>query len=129
MRDISNLLRQRLKAVPEPPEPTPHPEADLLAAYAEGALPQGERTAVTHHLAHCADCREILVLSLPGGQAATPAANRKIERWMAAFRWSAVAAVLIVGVTLVIEKPWETERQAAVLRSATVEQVQMQAPA
>src|SRR5438309_10903857 len=116
MQDISNLLRQRLKAAPEPPGSKTHPDADALAAYTEGVLPQGERSAVTHHLAQCADCRQILFLSRPEGQAMAQIATRRIERWQMAFRWSAVAAVLIVGVTLVIEKPWKPEKQAAVVK-------------
>jgi len=42
-----------------------HPDADQLSAFAEQALPPHERERTLAHLAVCADCREIVALSLP----------------------------------------------------------------
>ena len=42
-----------------------HPEADVLAAYAENTLLKRERATVIAHLADCADCRESLALAFP----------------------------------------------------------------
>lgn len=42
-----------------------HPDADLLSAFAENALPAHEREPLLLHLATCADCRQIVALSLP----------------------------------------------------------------
>ena len=50
-----------------------HPDADLLAGFAEQALSQPERERVLGHLALCADCRGVVVLALP---VAEPAAAR-----------------------------------------------------
>ncbi|MGA3045556.1 MAG: zf-HC2 domain-containing protein [Terracidiphilus sp.] len=38
----------------------PHPDSDLLTAFAEGTLLERERQEVFAHLATCADCRELL---------------------------------------------------------------------
>ena len=45
-----------------------HPDADLLAAFAEQALSQAERESVLGHLALCADCRNVVVLALPAAE-------------------------------------------------------------
>jgi hypothetical protein len=40
-----------------------HPDADVLSAFAEGALAEHERLACLNHLAACAQCREIVYLT------------------------------------------------------------------
>ncbi len=55
----SNSLRRELAAIPRVGE---HPDADVLNAFAEGALLERERNAVMAHLAGCAECREVLSL-------------------------------------------------------------------
>jgi hypothetical protein len=40
-----------------------HPDADLLTAFAEGSLLAREREDVMAHVAHCAECREVLSLA------------------------------------------------------------------
>lgn len=108
MQEISNSLRQRLRARPEPKV---HPDLDLLTAYIEQALPAAERSQVVQHLADCGYCREIVALSLPESQpeqvAAAPAPRRPVW-WVPAYRWAAVAATLAIAATLVIEKPWKS---------------------
>ena len=42
-----------------------HPDADQLNAFVEHALPAHEREQTLAHLAGCAECREIVALSLP----------------------------------------------------------------
>ena len=107
MQEISNSLRQRLRARPEPKV---HPDPDLLTAFTEQALTPKERTQVVQHLAECSYCREIVSLSLPEVQAppvAVQAAGR--SRWWApAYRWAAVAATVAIAATLVVEKPWRS---------------------
>src|SRR5215467_8277455 len=72
MRELSNLLRQRLGAQNNAENGAGvHPDADALTAYSEQLLPAPERQRVTRHLASCADCREVLALS----QAELPAAE------------------------------------------------------
>ena len=107
MQEISNSLRQRLKARPEPKV---HPDLDLLTAFIEQVLPEAERSQVVQHLADCGYCREIVALSLPEPQpdqvAAAPAPRRTIW-WVPAYRWAAVAATVAIAATLVVEKPWK----------------------
>lgn len=55
--------------------PRVHPEAEEIAAYLDGGLDPGARTALEGHLADCADCRELLaetahVLAATGERAA-----------------------------------------------------------
>lgn len=102
MLEISNSMRQRLA---NRPEPQTHPDANLLAAYAERALPAAEREQVISHLAACAACREIVSLALPEPVAATvqpPLAGGR-RSWMPMFRWAAVAATLAVAVAVWVD--------------------------
>jgi hypothetical protein len=43
--------------------PGPHPDADRLSAFMEGALTEQEREVCLVHLAECADCRNIVFLA------------------------------------------------------------------
>src|SRR6185312_2537296 len=47
----------------EPLHSALHPDADWLAAFAEGSLPEHERARCLAHLAKCAQCREIVYLA------------------------------------------------------------------
>jgi hypothetical protein len=49
-----------------------HPEADLLAAFAEKALTGAETAQVVDHLAGCARCREIVFLAQQAAPSAEP---------------------------------------------------------
>src|SRR5579872_3881120 len=91
MSDISNIVRRRLEATSVPQV---HPEPDILAAYLERSLTEAERTEVVRHLAVCADCREVALLSLPAlaepaGITAMPARR---SLWFLGLRWAALAA-------------------------------------
>ena len=57
------------------PQAGRHPDADMLAAFAEGSLLERERNEVLAHLAICMECRE--VLSLAGDAAPLPAIEAK----------------------------------------------------
>jgi hypothetical protein len=75
LSNVPKIVQERLRAAaPEKawPEGVPraHPDPDLLAAFAEQALPPAEREGVLGHLALCADCREVVALSLPPNEAA-----------------------------------------------------------
>lgn len=76
----------------------PHPDADLLSAFAENALPEAERRHVLVHLADCGGCREAVFLSLP-----QPADDQTVliprpGRWRMRLRWgSAVASIVIIA--------------------------------
>jgi Photosynthesis system II assembly factor YCF48 len=60
---VHDRLRQQAASVPA------HPDADLLAAFAEQALSATERESVLGHLALCGDCREVVTLALPAADA------------------------------------------------------------
>jgi hypothetical protein len=111
MQDFAKLLRYRLGAKPEPQI---HPDADLLSAYAEQALPASERLQIVEHLSACGACRELVALSLPMLEehpvAWTPA--RKSGFWTLGFRWAAVAATVAIAGTLAVEKPWNHQGES-----------------
>jgi hypothetical protein len=58
----------------------PHPDADLLTAFAEDSLLDRERTEVLAHLAGCASCRAILHTSTGGVPEPTPLPQPKPDR-------------------------------------------------
>src|SRR4029077_6626116 len=92
MPPLPKIVRQRLRG------PTsvsgPHPDADLLTAFAEKSLQDPERARVTDHLARCADCREIVALALPVIEDTTTAGVRPAPVWRTSWflRWGVVAA-------------------------------------
>jgi hypothetical protein len=93
MPELPNIVRERLRVS----RPTAaHPDADLLTAFAERALPESERVVVAEHLARCHDCRDVLVLALPAS--VTVEASRLPlpvrDGWLRApvLRWGVVAA-------------------------------------
>src|SRR6267154_5355521 len=65
--EVPKIVYDRLRtAAPEPGSNAvarPHPDADLLTAFAEQALSAPEREEVLHHLALCGNCREVLSLA------------------------------------------------------------------
>jgi hypothetical protein len=93
MPEFPNIVRERLKVS----RPTAdHPDADLLTAFAERALPEPERAVVAEHLARCHDCRDILALALPATVILEPVRVPLPARggWLRApvLRWGVVAA-------------------------------------
>ncbi len=97
MDQLAKLVSRRLKAQPAP---GPHPAPELLAAFAEHALPDGERRQLLQHLGACSDCREILYVALPDSSDAQQVLvlkPRTFRRW--GLSWGAlVASVAIVAV-------------------------------
>jgi Photosynthesis system II assembly factor YCF48/Putative zinc-finger len=71
-----------------------HPDANLLAAFAEKKLQGREREEVLAHLGECADCREVLALATPER---APAARPVSPAW----RWAAGAAAAVLVATSV----------------------------
>ena len=84
-----------------------HPDADQLTAFVERSLGTQEREQVLEHLAHCAACREVVAVALPPPEEAARAAAPAF-RWLqwpawGGLRWAAVAATLVIAVTLVFQ--------------------------
>lgn len=98
MQDIPKIVRARLQR-PKPATAEPHPDADLLTAFAEQALAGRERDSVVDHLAHCGDCREIVALALPATEAVALATSHGAARigWFSwpALRWGLMAAGIL----------------------------------
>jgi hypothetical protein len=95
MQNVPQIVRERLKAAPPAVN---HPDADVLTAFAERALPDRERTLVLDHLALCSVCRNIMVLALPEADAAEPAAIPARGGWLTwpGLRWGFAAAGIAV---------------------------------
>ena len=119
-----------------------HPSPDVLTSFMERTLAPGESEVVTHHLAQCAECREIVFLAsnaaedevgdgrrlVAAGRAATMpvyAATSRLDtaraeasrrRWTIRTRWAVLsaAAVVLVSAGLVL-KYW---RAASVYQTA-----------
>src|SRR5437764_12626078 len=70
-----------------------HPDANLLAAFAERRLAGSERTLLLGHLADCAQCRELVALAFPSPevQAAMADATRPASGSSAWLRWPVAA--------------------------------------
>jgi len=120
MAEIPDIVKQRLVKA----EGGVHPDANLLAAFAERSLPRREQRQLTEHLAACASCREIVALAVPSSEATTAvAALRGRSPWLSwpVLRWGALGAcVIIVGAAVTLRHP----RQ----QSADVIVVERQAP-
>src|SRR5579864_2044501 len=83
--------------------PGPHPDADLLSAFAEKALPESERVQILAHLGECGDCRQIVFFALP--DSAEPQKVLAIERRPRssfALRWGTLAAAIAVCAILLV---------------------------
>ncbi|MGB9199712.1 MAG: hypothetical protein WCB53_22505 [Terriglobales bacterium] len=72
MAELPKIVHQRLLPVTteQVALAQAHPEADVLTAFAEQALPALERDDVLRHLALCGDCRDVVALALPADVAA-----------------------------------------------------------
>jgi hypothetical protein len=95
MQNIPKIVRERLKAATPA---GPHPDAEVLTAFAERSLPELERAAVLEHLARCGECRDVLALALPASEALQTVILPARSRWLTwpALRWGVVAAGVVV---------------------------------
>ena len=95
---MSNILRQRLEAGQS--GKAEHPAADLLAAFVEHGLKNGERDRVLAHLASCSACRQAVALAAPEASGGLPVVNagRPVLQFPAAMRWASLAAAVAVAI-------------------------------
>ena len=127
MTEVPKIVYDRLRAaLPE----QAHPDADLLAAFAEQALSATERDGVLEHLALCGDCREVVALALPAAdmvppqtapqtadedrvrtdvrtavsRAGAPALHKLSFAWPT-LRWAALAAGVVVAAAVLLVHP------------------------
>ena len=119
MTEVPKIVYDRLRAaLPE----QAHPDADLLAAFAEQALSAGEREGVLQHLALCEDCRDVVALALPAADVTPPQtadengvrttvsqagsrAPRKLSLAWPTLRWAALAAGAVVAAAVLLVHP------------------------
>lgn len=103
MENVPKIVRERLRVVTVAVD---HPDADVLAAFAERALPEAERATVLGHLARCGQCREIVALALPPLEtAALPVALSRSRRFTwPMLRWGfALAGVAVIASLAVVQ--------------------------
>ena len=97
MEKIPKIVGERLKVAAAAVD---HPDADVLTAFSEHALPERERTQVLEHLARCGECREVIALSLPADEPIVAVVRPVRGKWLTwpRLRWGLVAAgVIVVG--------------------------------
>jgi len=120
MEQLPKIVQERLQATATP---EPHPDPDLLTAFAEKSLATREHAQVLAHLAHCADCREIVSLAQVEEQVEVPAiaASAAPARlaWMRGpvLRWGAVAACIAVVAGAVLIRQHRPPAQAVKIAS------------
>ena len=106
MADVSKLARARMAKTPVA---GPHPDADLLTAFAERSATPAEREQVLAHLATCTECREVVALAAPEAvPLEQPVLVSRRSRWMpvGVFRWGTMAAaVAVVAIVVIVESP------------------------
>jgi hypothetical protein len=126
MQDIPKIVVKRFRAA-KPVTSDPHPDADLLTAFAEQSLSGGERAHVMEHLARCGDCRDVVALALPATEAVIVARSGSRDKdrggWFGIpiLRWGVVAAGLIVVTSLGILQYRNHHDQGKMLVSIRVE--------
>jgi len=103
MAGLPKLATQRLQATAKA---EPHPDLDLLTAFVEKSLAKSERSVVMGHLAQCAECREVVALSIPETLATSPSQTASVAPgWLSwpVLRWGALAAcVVVVGAAVTL---------------------------
>ncbi len=102
MEQLPKIVREKLRSG----APAEHPDADLLTAYVERTLDEGERTQAALHLATCSQCRQVVALTTEAASVTSSVRQHTFHdswlRWPV-LRWAALAAcVVVVGAAVVI---------------------------
>ena len=80
-RIVERLLRQSLKPHADAVAPGPCLDADVLAAWADGALPADELTAAEAHVSGCSRCQALLAAIIQSAPAVAVAEPWWRRRW------------------------------------------------
>jgi hypothetical protein len=97
-----------------------HPDANLLAAFAEKSLTEPERTQVLNHLSRCTECREVAALIAPvEADVPQPAVTVPRKRWnpWLVLRWGAIAAALGAVTVVVLLHPGGWKRPVQISKA------------
>jgi len=110
MAEMPYIVRSRLAR--KSSKYSAHPDANLLAAFAERSLLERERAAVMAHLLECADCRECVALASATEEEQTVVAARGssigLGEWFREWRWilsSATACCVVASALLHYGEP------------------------
>src|SRR5215831_12374912 len=113
MDALKKIVADRLRVQPT----GPHPDAEVLSAFAENALPAKERDVVLQHLSSCTDCRDIIFLA-----SATPTDTQQViavpkhyPRF--ALRWGTLAACVVIGAAVLLSRPGRKQESQVALKS------------
>jgi Photosynthesis system II assembly factor YCF48 len=115
MSNLPEFVRSRLALRQKPLDE--HPDANLLLGFAERELSAHANAMVLTHLERCAECREILALSMPESAAALPELQKRSRAWQA-WRWPGAALAGMIAtallVTVVLTPRWLSTPPAAI---------------
>ncbi len=100
MDPLKKLVADRLKA----PIAGPHPDAEVLSAFAENALPASERETVLQHLSTCSDCRDIIFLAAPLTGESQQVVSAPKPRPVFALRWGTLAACIVIAAVFLVSR-------------------------
>src|SRR5256885_14418635 len=128
---IPRVIRERLQVAAT--KAAEHPETNLLSAFAENVLAAGERSQVVRHLATCADCRDVVAMTVASRGIESPvAAEVRSPRWRV-LRWAALgasAAAMLAVVAVYQQKPRQLEpSNSRIAANGRLEQAPAAAPA
>ena len=99
MAEMPDIVRSRIAR--KSSKNSAHPDANLLAAFAERTLLERERVEVSAHLAECVDCREYLAVAFAMEQPEAAAvarhpAHASVWGWFHESRSSSAAAACCI---------------------------------
>ncbi len=137
MEEVPKIVRERLRKTAKVES---HPDANLLAGFAEKSLTPREQAQVLEHLAVCAECREVVAVAAPEMEvmvaaaagatraaaapayAATPNVAR--TKWPL-MRWVTVAAcvVVVAGAAFLLRSKTPVATQRATTEAPKVQTV------
>lgn len=100
MDPLKKLVADRLKTQVA----GPHPDAEVLSAFAENALPANERETVLQHLSACSDCRDIIFLAAPFATESQPVVSAPKARPFFALRWGTLAAGVVIAAVFFVSR-------------------------
>jgi len=116
MAGIPRIVEQQLHAMATVED---HPDPNLLGAFVEKSLAQGEQLRVLEHLSRCTTCREIVSLTAtqPGFAGAVLVAPVRAG-WLSwpVLRWgAAVACIVVVGTVVTLRQQHESRQIEATI--------------
>jgi len=107
MDPLKKLVAARLKTQVA----GPHPDAEVLSAFAENALPANERETVLQHLSTCSDCRDIVFLAVPLAGESQQVVSAPKTRPVFALRWGTLAAGVLIAAVFLVSRHEAPQRE------------------